>query len=98
MVLCGAPFAVTRPLFEGMRRGAPGLVVAIARYVLLSAPGALAGAAAARALGWQPVVGVASGLVAIAAVASGAFLLWARRALAEAERDAALRVDPGARA
>jgi len=86
--LCGAPFALCRPLFEGMRRGGPGLVMAVARYLGLSGPGALLGLWLAPRLGVAPVAGAIGGLIAVAALSSLAFAAWARHALAAEEREA----------
>ena len=89
--LVGGPFALCRPLFEGMRRGTPGLVVAVLRYVVLSLPAAYAGMALAPRLGLAPVAGMIVGLTAVAAVCSCIFLLWTGKALREAESDLASR-------
>ncbi|HXI02412.1 MAG TPA: MATE family efflux transporter, partial [Candidatus Saccharimonadales bacterium] len=36
--LLGAPFLLCRPIFEGMQRGRPGLLMAALRYVILTVP------------------------------------------------------------
>jgi MATE family, multidrug efflux pump len=81
-VLAGAPFLLCRPVFEAMGRWRPGLAVAMLRYLGLTAPAALAGLAGAAALGWPPIEGVIVALIGVAAIASCAFVAWARRALA----------------
>jgi Na+-driven multidrug efflux pump len=83
-VLAGAPFLLCRPIFEAMGRWRPGLAVAMLRYLGLTAPAALAGLAGAAALGWPPIEGVVVALIGVAAIASCAFIVWARRALAAA--------------
>jgi Na+-driven multidrug efflux pump len=81
-VVAGAPFLLCRPVFEAMGRWRPGLAVAMLRYLGLTAPAALVGLSGAAALGWPPIEGVMVALIGVAAIASCAFVIWARRALA----------------
>jgi Na+-driven multidrug efflux pump len=76
-----APFLLCRPVFEGMHRGRPGLVVAIFRYVVLSVPIAWMGMAAARWFDRPPFHGLVVGLLLVSAFTSGAFYLWLRSVL-----------------
>ncbi|GIW72560.1 MAG: MATE family efflux transporter [Planctomycetota bacterium] len=80
-VACAAayPFFVYRPLFEGIGRFVPGLVVAALRHVALAVPLALAGMRLAPAAGLSAFAGVLVGLAAAAALASLVFALWSRR-------------------
>ena len=70
-----------RPVFEGMGRGRPGLLMAIFRYVLLTAPAAWLGIRSADALGVPGLYGLIGALVAAAGLSSILFLLWVRSAL-----------------
>jgi len=79
--LAGIPFQVCRPVFEGLQRGRPGLVMAIVRYLVLTVPLGLAGMQAARFMGQPPLFGLLGGLVAATALSSGIFLAWMGRAL-----------------
>jgi Na+-driven multidrug efflux pump len=79
--LAGIPFQLCRPVFEGLQRGRPGLVMAVVRYVILTVPLGLAGMGAARAFGQPPLFGLLFGLVAASALSSGVFLVWMGRAL-----------------
>jgi Na+-driven multidrug efflux pump len=79
--LVGIPFQLCRPVFEGLQRGRPGLVMAIVRYLLLTVPLGLAGMQAARSLGQPPLFGLLGGLIAATAFTSAIFLVWVRRAL-----------------
>ena len=81
--LCSVPFILCRPAFEALQRGAPGLVMAFARYVLLAAPLALLGAFAARRLGHEPFFGLIAGLVIGSGLTSIAFMAWLARTLHE---------------
>ena len=80
-LLAAIPFALTRPTFEALQRGLPGLLLALLRYLLLAFPLALGGAEAARALGYEPLLGVAAGLILGSAATSLAGGLWLRAAL-----------------
>ena len=80
--LAAWPFFLCRPVFEGLGRGRPGLVMAFLRHVVLLAPAAWGGIALARGTGLPGLYGVLVGLVAAAGVASCVFLLWTRATLA----------------
>jgi Na+-driven multidrug efflux pump len=75
-VLLGAPFLLCRPVFEGMHRGAPGLIMATIRYVGLTVPMAWAGVRVAERMGHPGLYGLLLGLIAVAAIASAAFSTW----------------------
>jgi Na+-driven multidrug efflux pump len=81
-VLAMIPFILVRPVFEGMQRGRPGLLIAILRYVVLTVPMAMAGAWVARVAGAPAFLGMIVGLIGATAVASAVFLMWIRAALA----------------
>jgi len=74
--LTGALFLLCRPVFEAMNRGRPGLVMAVFRYLVLTAPLAWAGMKIAESLGQQPLYGLIVGLLAAAAVSSTVFGVW----------------------
>lgn len=80
-VLAGAPFVLSRSTFEGLQRGAPGLVMAVARYLLLSAPLGYAGATLAAGAGHAPLHGLLAGILVGTALASSGFAAWSWRAL-----------------
>jgi Na+-driven multidrug efflux pump len=80
--LMGAPFLLCRPVFEGMQRGRPGLVMALLRYLLLTPPAAWLGMQGAIALGYPGLYGLVAAALAVAAITSLAFHLWLRAALA----------------
>ncbi|MDX1390251.1 MAG: MATE family efflux transporter, partial [Acidobacteriota bacterium] len=82
--LLGAPFLMCRPVFEGMRRGGPGLVMASVRYILLTPPIAWWGMRWATAVGWPGLYGLMTGLLAVSAVTSLAFYGWLRVAMRDA--------------
>ena len=81
--LTSLPFFLVRPVFEGMGQGRPGLVVALLRYVVLTAPAAWLGIEAAAAMGEPGFHGVVVGLLVASAIASLVFLVWIRSAIAE---------------
>jgi len=87
--LVGAPFLLCRPVFEAMQQGRPGLIMALLRYLVLTAPLAWAGLLLARQLGTPELYGLISGLLAAAAISSGLFGLWLRQALSASERQRA---------
>jgi Na+-driven multidrug efflux pump len=86
--LASLGFFACRPIFEGMQLGQPGLVVALVRYVLLTPPGALAGAALARGAGLTAFHGAIAGVIVATALSSVLFVAWMRRQLDRAEREA----------
>ncbi|HET6372177.1 MAG TPA: hypothetical protein VFG76_02645, partial [Candidatus Polarisedimenticolia bacterium] len=85
------PFQLCRPVFEGLQRGRPGLVMALSRYVLLTAPCGLAGMAVATRVGQPPLFGLLTGLIVASAVSSAIFLWWILRELRALQREAAER-------
>lgn len=84
--LASTPVFLCRPVFEGMGRGRPGLVMAILRYVLLAGPAAWIGLRAGAAFGVPGLYGLLVGLVAAAALTSLLFAGWTQRALGEMEQ------------
>ena len=86
--LTSVPFLLCRPVFEAMQRGAPGLVMALFRYLVLTAPLAWIGMAAARRLDQPELYGLIVGTLAAAGISSGVFQLWLRAALPRPEREA----------
>ena len=84
--LAGTPFILCRPVFEGLRRGMPGLVMAIVRYLVLTAPAAWLAIRIARDVGEPPIFGLLPALVGVALACSVIFALWTRGTLAGLER------------
>jgi Na+-driven multidrug efflux pump len=70
-----------RPVFEGMQRGNPGLIMAAIRYILLTPPLAWLSIRAAMGFDWPGLYGMTMGLLAVSAVSSIAFYLWLRSSL-----------------
>ena len=85
--LLGAPFLFLRPIFEGMQRGTPGLVMAGLRYVILTPLAAWLGILVAASLGRPGLYGLAIGLLAAAAATSLVFSVWLHRALEAKARE-----------
>jgi MATE family, multidrug efflux pump len=83
--LVTVPLQLCRPVFEGLQRGGPGLVMAILRYVVLALPCAPLGMVAALRLGWPALYGIVAGLMVASAASSTLFLAWMRRALGALE-------------
>ncbi|MAE71157.1 MAG: hypothetical protein CME06_11910 [Gemmatimonadetes bacterium] len=79
--LATLPFVLCRPVFDGMQRGAPGAVMAVVRFAILTFPCAFGGAYAARAVGRPPFEGLVAGLIVAGLTASGVFLIWTYKAL-----------------
>lgn len=79
--LLSAPFLLCRPVFEGMQQGRPGLIMAILRYVFLTAPLAWAGSRLAAAADQPAMYGIIVGLLVAAGISSGVFSAWLHRAL-----------------
>ncbi|MBL4849020.1 MAG: MATE family efflux transporter [Planctomycetes bacterium] len=79
--LVSVPFILSRPVFEALQRGGPGLVMAFVRYVCLAAPLALLGAYVARSLGQDPFGGLIFGLLTGSGLVSVGFLAWLTRTL-----------------
>lgn len=84
-VVTSIPFFLVRPVFEGMGRGRPGLVMALVRYVGLTAPCAWLGSRVAQASGFPGMYGLVVGLMAATAIASVMFAAWIRSALRQAD-------------
>jgi len=84
--LATAPFLLVRPVFEGMGRGRPGLVMASIRYLVLTLPTAWAGIRLATAMGQPQLYGLMVGLLVVGSISSGAFSLWMHVALRAKER------------
>ena len=59
--LVSVPFFLSRPVFEAMQRGKPGLVMALVRYAVLTGPCAWLGLLGARQLGQPPIHGLTVG-------------------------------------
>lgn len=79
--LMGVPFLLCRPVFEGMQKGRPGLVMAVVRYGILAGPAAWGGARLAMAGQWPGIYGLLLGLIAAALASSVVFAWWLRRDL-----------------
>ncbi len=92
--LASTPFMLCRPVFEGMQRGRPGLVMAVFRSVLLTLPLAVAGMIAAPSFGRPGYDGLLVGLLVASTISSAVFLAWLLRALDAYE----LAHGPGSRA
>ncbi|RMG43307.1 MAG: MATE family efflux transporter [Acidobacteria bacterium] len=86
--LVAVPFLLCRPVFEGLQRGRPGLVMAILRYGLLALPLAWTGIAVARRMGAPPIEGLILGLLAAGAIASVIFAAWLATVLRRMGREA----------
>jgi len=76
----GTMFLLCRPVFEAMNQGRPGLVMAVLRYVVLTAPLAWGGMVLAERVGKPPLYGLLVGLLIAAALSSIAFYAWLRAA------------------
>ena len=74
--LVGGPFLLCRPAFEGLNRGRPGVVMAAARYLVLTGPLAWLGVSVSTALGFAPLYGLIAGLLVAATIASVGFRIW----------------------
>ena len=75
-VIAALPFFLCRPIFEGMNMARPGLVAALLRYVVLTAPMAFIGIRWAESLGYPGLYGLLLGLVAASGVASLVIQGW----------------------
>lgn len=95
--LFGAPFLLCRPVFEGMQRGRPGLVIALVRYLILTAPLAWAGMRLGMEYGLPGVEGLVVGLLVASALSSAIFLAWLRLALRDPITPAVARPEGGLR-
>jgi len=79
--LLGAPFLLLRPIFEGMQRGTPGLVMAGLRYIVFTPLAAWMGILVAESQGHPGLYGLAIGLLVAAAASSFVFSVWLHRSL-----------------
>ncbi len=97
--LASLPFFLCRPAFEGMGQGRPGLVLAVLRYVVLTAPCAWIGTHVAEGIGVPGLYGLILGLFCASALTSTIFLAWVRRALRmariEATASSVVAAEPG---
>lgn len=84
--LLGAPFLLCRPVFEGMHRGGPGLIMAILRFAGLTLPAAWIGMHLAVRNGFPGLYGLLVGLMGVAALTSTIFSLWLVSSLAAKEK------------
>ncbi len=74
--LASTAFLLCRPVFEAMNRGRPGLIMATARYVILTAPLALIGMGVARRISQPEIYGLIAGTILASALASITFYAW----------------------
>ena len=74
--LASVPFILSRPVFEGLGRGTPGLVMAVGRYLVLAAPMAWAGMKVGEAYGWPAVAGLVAGLIVASLIMGIVFAAW----------------------
>lgn len=81
--VAGSLFLLCRPVFEAMNRGRPGLVMAVVRYLVLTAPLAWLGMEAAERAGYPDLYGLIVGLLLAGGLSSVAFWAWLRVELAE---------------
>ncbi len=79
--LLGAQFLICRPIFEGMQKAQPGLILAVVRYVFLTAPLAWLGMVVAKELSQPLLFGILGGLLLTSLIASIAFSLWLKKTL-----------------
>jgi len=86
------PFQLYRPAFEGLQRGRPGLVVAVIRYLVLTAPCGLLGMLGAEYLGVPALFGLLVGLIVASGLTSAIFSIWYGKTLREVERTLKLEV------
>jgi Na+-driven multidrug efflux pump len=84
--LVSIPFFACRPIFEGLQRGAPGLWIAILRYVVLTGPVAWLSVRLAQRSGAPSLHGLVWGVIVVTALVSIVFVAWMQRALRGAER------------
>ncbi|HKQ98766.1 MAG TPA: MATE family efflux transporter [Candidatus Polarisedimenticolia bacterium] len=87
--LAAVPFQLCRPAFEGLQRGRPGLVMAMVRYVGLTAPFGFGGMVLGERFGFPALFGLLAGLIGASLLASSIFLVWMRKALGALERGGA---------
>ncbi|MFQ5718820.1 MAG: MATE family efflux transporter [Acidobacteriota bacterium] len=87
--LVSIPFFLCRPTFEGIQRGRPGLVMAVLRYVILTAPMAYGGARLAERWGFPALDGLLCGLIVASALTSVVFQAWMMVSLRALDRSPA---------
>ena len=85
--LAAIPFFICRPVFEGLQRANPGLIMAALRYLILTAPTCWLGMYLARSAGLPVLQGVVVALIVVTALSSATFAAWMRSALSRAERE-----------
>lgn len=85
MCVASIPFFICRPVFEGLQRGRPGLIVAMLRYVVLTAPCAFAGMAVSARFDLPALYGLLLGLVTASGLSSLVFQGWLARTLRDLE-------------
>ncbi len=79
--LSAIPFFLCRPLFEGMQMAKPGLVIAVMRYCLMTAPFGFLGIRFAPFFGYPAIIGLLLGLIVATALASLTIQVWMNRTL-----------------
>lgn len=84
LCLAMTPFTLVRPVFEGLGRGGPVIVLAVIRYLVLTPPLALLGIWWAPQLGRPPFDGLLIGMLIATGVTSLGALGWLVRAIAQA--------------
>ncbi len=82
--LAAIPFFTCRPVFEGLQRATPGLVMAAVRYIALTGPACWLGMFLAQRSGLPVLKGVVLALVVVTALSSLMFTAWTRVALRRA--------------
>jgi len=85
--LSAIPFILCRPVFEGMQMAKPGLVVALLRYCLMTAPFGFAGIRLAPLFGYPAIMGLLFGLIFATALSSLTIQLWMNRTLKRLPRE-----------
>jgi Na+-driven multidrug efflux pump len=85
--LAALPFLILRPVFESAQRPRLGLLVALARFVLLGPPLVVAGAALAPGWSGSGLHGVVAGTIVAATIASILAACSARTTLLSAQRN-----------
>lgn len=82
-VLVQAPLFLFRAALEGMQRPRPGLLVALARALVLVVPGVAVGLHLSGRLGWRPMTGACGGYVLGLAGAAALLSWWTFRTVGE---------------
>jgi Na+-driven multidrug efflux pump len=81
------PFLVLRPVFEALQRPRLGVLITLAKSLVLSIPILLAGRHLASLWGWDPLLGILLGMAAAAALASGLVVVASRGLLREQRQE-----------